>query len=192
MPLLISEQGTDTWLAARVGKITASVAAGCLGFDKHLSRAAAWRLIRGTPKSPNRHMNYGREWEPAARRDYETATGLLVTRTGFWLHPCIDWLGASPDGLVGDDGLVEIKCPGEVPAFVPPAHRIQMLIQLEVTGREWCDYFAWVRKQKPFLCRVHRCSGTVKLVRKLAAFREQYLLTGIQPPRKQRRKRGAA
>ncbi len=186
MPQVQSEQRTEAWLAARVGIITASVAAGCLGLHPYMSRAKAWRLILGTEKTEeNRFMRWGTEMEASARGQYEVETGVLVWPTGFWVHPEHPWLGASPDGLIGTDGLAECKCPQSLPEAVPLHHRIQMLVQLAVTGREWCDYYAWTLHGS-FLRRV-RPAGIGGLIRRLDEFRRAYLLTNTEPPRKRRK-----
>jgi hypothetical protein len=88
--------------------------------------------------------------EPVARAAYEAHTGTFITQTGFWLHSEIPFFGASPDGLVGDDGLIEIKCPktpnhlryrneGKVPA----KYKRQMICQILCTGRKWVDFVSF-------------------------------------------------
>jgi hypothetical protein len=96
--------------------------------------------------------------EPVARAAYEAHTGTFVTQTGFWLHPEIPFFGASPDGLVGDDGLIEIKCP-KTPNHlryrsegkVPTKYKRQMTCQILCTGRKWVDFVSFdnrVRESK--------------------------------------------
>ena len=87
------------------------------------------------------------EQEPFARAAYETKTGELVTEVGFIVHPEIDQAGASPDGLVSDEGMVEIKCPESKTMIetllsdkVPDKYFKQMQWQMACTGRNWCDY----------------------------------------------------
>ncbi len=183
MPLLEASQRTDAWHEARAGKITASLAAACLGLHPHSSRMAAWREItgRGGP-SDNAFMAWGRQNEAEARRCYEAETGLLVRETGFWVHPKLPWLGASPDGLVGQSGQLEVKCPTLLPGSVPIHHRIQVLVQLACTGRSWCDYFAWT-PEASFLRRIYP-AGTAGLLRRLEGFYRQFVLTDIEPPSK--------
>lgn len=189
MPETVSAQRTPEWYAARKGKITASLAAACLGLDPYKSRRKAWREIMGTepPERGNRAMEWGIRWEAAARLDYEIDTGNMVTCVGFFVHPLLPWLGASPDGLIGTDGLCEIKCPTNCPNRVPIHHRIQCLVQLAVTGREWCDYYAWGASGQRFLRRVHR-AGIPGLVLRLKAFYDSYVVTGTEPPRRRARK----
>jgi len=144
----------------------------------------------GTSKEgENKHMAWGKEFENDAVAAYECETGRFVEPTGFWVHPIHKWLGASPDGVVGHDGLVEVKCPGKLPEAVPINYRVQMIVQLAVTGRKWCDYYAWTH-DGTFLRRVYP-AGTEGLIRKLMAFYEEFVLTGVEPPRKKRgKKRG--
>lgn len=98
----------------------------------------------------NDAMQWGIEQEPIARARYEEVTGTLVQLCGFAIHGDINFFGASPDGLVGDDGLIEIKCPTSttymewvVSGVVPDQHKPQMLAQLAVTGRRYVDFFAF-------------------------------------------------
>jgi hypothetical protein len=156
-----------------------------------MSRQEAWRRILGIETvTPNKHMVRGTEGEEEARNEYEAVTGLLVQETGFWVHPEHPWLGASPDGLVGEDGLVEIKRPWTLPVRVPVRNRIQMYVQMLCTGRVWCDYFAFDGRDH-FLQRVYRPSPATSslqgLVRALKLFHEQYVVTNTEPPRKKRR-----
>lgn len=92
-------------------------------------------------------MQWGIDHEDEARMEYQVRTGEIVQLTGFVLHPDIPYLGASPDGLVGTDGLVEIKCPTTAvhlrrikAGVVPPEYVPQMLLQCLCTGRKWVDY----------------------------------------------------
>ncbi len=192
MPLLCEAQRTPEWHAARAGKLTASLAAACLRLDPYTSPQKAFRTIVGTePDHDNEFMTWGRQHEMDALLSYEAESGLFVAVTGFWVHPLHNWLGASPDGLVGTLGLVEVKCPQTLPTRVPVHHRIQALVQLAVTGRQWVDYFAWV-PQGTFLRRISRPTGHGPsldgLIKALRRFYETYVLTNTPPPRKTRKK----
>lgn len=188
MPLICSDQRSEAWHEARKDKITASVAAGCLGLCPYMSRQKAWRVILGIEKEEeNQYMRYGRELEESARGVYECETGRLVEPTGFWVAEAYPWLGASPDGLIGDDGLCEIKAPQKPTTKLSIAHRIQCLVQLAVTGRLWVDYFAW-HQDGWFLKRVHR-SGIEGLLRKLEVFHREFIVSGVEPPRKKPKRR---
>ena len=185
MPEIVVAQRCPEWYEARRGKITASLAAACLHLDPYKSAKAAWREIMGIDPGyrPNRAMQWGITYECQARLDYEAEQGVFVETTGFWVHPELPWLGASPDGLCGADGLAEIKCPLNARNRVPIHHRIQCLVQLAVTGRSWCDYYSWGVAGERFLRRVHR-AGIPGLLVRLEAFYRAYVLTGIEPPRK--------
>ena len=143
------EQRTDEWFKAREGKLTASRVAAALGLDPYLSRQKLWRQLTGMeePRPATQRMQDGITAEPYALADYEVTTGNLAFPVGFVPHPEIAWIGASPDGLVGDDGLVEIKCPDPLHwverKAVPPHHNAQIQTQLQCTGRAWCDYWVW-------------------------------------------------
>lgn len=150
-------QGSPEWLAARVGKFTASRIADLMARTKsgpaasraNLLAQLAVERITGQPEDgyKNPAMERGTDLEPFARAAYEARHGLLVEEVGFVAHPTISALGASPDGLVGDDGLVELKCPSamgkHLSALRSGAHateyRWQVQCQMAVTGRQWCD-----------------------------------------------------
>ena len=114
-------QQTPEWFAQRAGKVTASRVADVMakvksgeaaGRANYRAQLVAERLTGTAAESySNAAMQWGTDTEPYARMAYEAATGNLVLETGFVLHPEIGFSGASPDGLIGNDGLVEIKCP---------------------------------------------------------------------------------
>jgi len=98
----------------------------------------------------NAAMQWGTETEPMARQAYELKRGLFVNETGFVDHPTIEMSGASPDGLVGTDGLIEVKCPNSATHMetmltqkVPPKYIPQMMWQMACTGRNWCDFVSY-------------------------------------------------
>lgn len=184
MPEIIAEQRSQAWLDARAGKITASVAAAVLGLDPHRGPFSAWQEIMGHKRQPdNPAMAWGRRNEERARQEYEAVSGNLASTTGFWVHPEYPWLGASPDGLIGADGLVEIKCPGKLPDEVPPANLIQMQVQMMVTGRRWCDYFAWTDNGH-WLHRVEPADASLAILDMLQAWHRTYVLGNTPPPRR--------
>ena len=154
------EQRTEEWFAQRLGKVTASRVADVIAKTKTGPSASrenyATQLVleRLTNKQAefysNAAMQWGTDTEPMARQAYEVKRGVFVNETGFIDHPTIEMSGASPDGLVGKNGLVEIKCPeskthmeyllsGKAPAKYIP----QMMWQMACTGREWCDFVSF-------------------------------------------------
>lgn len=154
-------QGTEEWHMARLGKVTASsisdvMAEGRSGKPSatranYEARLVAERLS-GRPAETFRSaaMDHGVETEAQARACYTMATGRNVEEVGFVPHPTISDAGASPDGLVGDDGLVEIKCPNTATHIasllserIPDAYAKQMQFQMACTGRAWCDFVSF-------------------------------------------------
>lgn len=154
-------QGTDEWLALRAGKFTGSRFADLMATTRSGPAASRANLIvqvalerlTGAPEVTycNDAMRRGTELEPLARGAYEAHTGELVEQVAFVLHPELDFVGVSPDGLLGEDGLVEIKCPASqarhMAALRNGAHaqdyRWQVQGQLWVTGRAWCDVVSY-------------------------------------------------
>jgi hypothetical protein len=154
------EQRTEEWFTARLGKVTASRVADVVaktksGYstsrDNYMAELICERLT-GTKGEfyQNAAMVWGTEQEPHARAAYEAAKGVLVNEVGFVPHALIDNAGASPDGLVGDDGLVEIKCPNTathldflLTSRIPEKYVTQMMWQMACTERKWCDYVSY-------------------------------------------------
>ena len=148
------QQGTDEWFAARLGKVTASRAADVMTKKGSAARAnlsAQLVLERLTNTKGESYSSAAMQWgvdqEPFARAAYEAHSGVWVDTVGFVQHPTIERAGASPDGLVGHDGLVEIKCPNTstmidtlLTGKVPSNYVTQMQMQMACTGRAWCDY----------------------------------------------------
>jgi putative phage-type endonuclease len=155
------EQGTSAWLKERLGCLTASRMSDAMAFLKGGKEAEARKkykieLIaeRMTDSMVGRYVNPAMEWgleqEPYAKARYEEVTGDFITPCGFALHSEIPCFGASPDGLIGDYGLVEVKCPTSetyagwiIGGVVPEQHKPQMTAQLAVTGRRFVDFFAF-------------------------------------------------
>lgn len=149
------EQNTEAWLQLRIGKVTASnagcfMANGDAAFGEPAKKYALQiALERATGRKAefsfsNDHTDRGHEQEPIARMHYEDAEFVTVTNGGFF--DCGDH-GDSPDGLIGADGVLEIKC---VTAAVhystlkrgsfDPAYRWQLVSHLDCTGRDWVDF----------------------------------------------------
>lgn len=151
------EQGSIEWLALRAGKFTGSRFADLMATTRSgpsASRAnlivtLALEILTGEPEQTyqNDAMRRGTELEPFARGAYEAHTGELVEQVAFVEHQTMPYVGVSPDGLLGSDGLIEIKCPASqakhLAALRDGSHateyRWQIQGQLWVTGRQWCD-----------------------------------------------------
>lgn len=153
-------QGTQDWLKDRAGHATASRFKDVLAKIKNGEAAtrAKYRIqlvterLTGLPVEgyKNAAMAWGTEREPEARMAYEEMTGEIVAEVGFMAHPLVKWCGASPDGLVGTSGMVEIKCPFESTVHVltltdgmPAEHIPQVQGNLWVNGRQWCDFISY-------------------------------------------------
>ena len=149
------EQRTDEWFAARLGKVTASkvsdVMSKGMGRETYMTYLIAEVLTTERASSfTNTAMEWGTATEPYARQAYEALNNLWVEEIGFAQHPTIERAGASPDGLVGDDGLIEIKCPNTathldtlIDKTVPKKYINQMQCQMACTGRKWCDFVSF-------------------------------------------------
>lgn len=151
------EQGSADWHAMRLGKVTASRVADVIARTKtgwgasrgnYMAQLVAERLTGAVADSySNAAMQWGTETEPQARLAYEFRTDASVDQIAFIAHPSIPMSGASPDGLIGADGLVEIKCPNTATHIetlrngkVPGKYLTQMQWQMACTGRQWCDF----------------------------------------------------
>ena len=154
------EQGTPEWFAARLGNVTASRVADVIaktksGYsasrDNYMAQLICERMTNTVAESySNAAMQWGTETEPLARAAYESYADVLVDQVGYVPHPVINRAGASPDGLVGADGLLEIKCPNTATHIetllsekVPSKYITQMQWQMACTGRRWCDFVSF-------------------------------------------------
>lgn len=153
-------QGSAEWHAIRCGKVTASRVADVVAKTKtgwgasrtnYMAELIAERLTsEPAERFTNAAMQWGTDQEPNARAAYEFFRDASVVEVGFIEHPVIGQAGASPDGLVGDGGLVEIKCPNTATHLdtllsqtVPAKYVSQMLWQMACTGRKWCDFVSY-------------------------------------------------
>lgn len=149
------EQRSDEWFAARLGKVTASKVSDVMskgaGRETYMIQLIAEFLTNSRGASfTNTAMEWGTTTEPYARQAYEALNNVWVEEMGFAPHPTIERAGASPDGLVGDDGLIEIKCPNTathldtlIDKTVPKKYINQMQFQMACTGRKWCDFVSF-------------------------------------------------
>lgn len=162
------KQRTEEWYQARLGCLGASSIADMLATTKSgesasranlRARLVAERLTGRTQETyTNAAIQHGIDTEDEARAMYEVASGVMVEETGWHPHPRIAWSGASPDGLVGDDGLLELKCPNTATHIdallskrVPAKYLPQMQWQMAVTGRKWVDFVSYDPRMPPDL-----------------------------------------
>lgn len=156
------EQNTIEWRDARAGKITASRFCDVLAFGKRDGKPLKARqdyigdivaeILTGEPREQvkAKPLDWGHDVEAAARAAYEAETGQMVTSVAFMTHPLLDYIGCSPDGLVGSDGLMQIKCPMNPAVHIetlrdgmPEEHIAQVQGELFVTGRDWSDFVSY-------------------------------------------------
>jgi len=162
------DQNTEEWFALKLGKFSASwfkdlfAAKNTATYQKAIYKIVYERLTNEVPESFSNHWTErGHEFEPLAAEEYERQTFNEVSDGGFF--ELNEWVGCSPDRLVGSDGLVEIKCPAYntminylLSQKVPSIYMKQIQGQLYVTGRKWCDFLAYHPKLKPLIIRVER------------------------------------
>jgi putative phage-type endonuclease len=181
-----AEQGTQEWLDARAGKVTASRINEVLAKIK-VGEAVSRRdyrcqivaeILTGRPQEGgyiNDEMRWGTEQEPYARSAYEVSRGGMIKTVGFVLHPTIERAGASPDGVVADDGLVEIKCPKTathldylLTGSVPMKYAPQMAWQMACAERKWCDFVSYdprlPEEHQLFVVRYHRDETVIAMM----------------------------
>jgi putative phage-type endonuclease len=181
------KQGTSEWHQLRLGKVTASRVADIMAKTKtgasasrgnYLIELAIQRVTQQIEESyTNSAMQWGTETEPLARMAYELAKETFVEQVPFVDHPTIEWFGCSPDGLVENNGLVEIKCPNSsthwsyLKSGEPPnKYFIQMQAQISCTQREWNDFISFdprmPHRSQLFVKRVYRDDEFIKTMEK--------------------------
>jgi putative phage-type endonuclease len=179
------DQGSEEWFTIRIGKVTASRVADVIaktktGYsasrDNYMAQLVCERLTGQKGESfTNAAMQHGTDTEPLARAAYEALKDVLVDEVGFVPHPTIKMAGASPDGMVGDDGLLEIKCPNTATHIetllsqsVPGKYNTQMQFQMACTGRQYCDFVSFdnrlPEKLQLFVMRVPRDEVFIRLI----------------------------
>jgi putative phage-type endonuclease len=153
-------QGSPEWKAARLGRVTASRVADAVAKTKtgwgasranYMAELIAERLTGEAAEGfTSAAMQWGTEHEAEALAAYSFRHDADVVSVGFVPHPSIAMSGASPDGLIGDDGLVEVKCPNTsthidtlLEAGIPSKYVLQMQWQMACTGRAWCDFLSF-------------------------------------------------
>lgn len=171
------EQRSTEWFSARLGCVTASRTSDVMAKTKsgysasranYMAQLIVERLTGQVSDSfTSAAMQWGADTEPQARIAYELMTDNDVEEVGFIAHPTIKFFGASPDGLVGSDGLIEIKCPNTATHIdtllaekVPNKYITQMHVQMICTERQWCDFVSFDPRMTGgmsfWMQRVHR------------------------------------
>jgi len=156
----VMEQKSPEWFHARCGNVGASRIADVMARTKsgpsasrknYLAELLTERLTGDNQSHfESEAMRWGTDNEPLARAEYEARTGRIVAECGFIMHPSIPRSGASPDGLVGIDGVLEIKCPNTsthldtlLNGTIDTKYKYQMAWQLECTARDWADFVSY-------------------------------------------------
>lgn len=171
------EQRSDAWRQLRLGRVTASRIGDILaktksGYSASRANLMAELICERLTGKPNEGfvsapMQHGIDTEPEARSAYEFYKGLTVKQIGFALHPRIEQAGCSPDGLINDDGLIEIKCPQGAAHLetllaqkIPEKYIAQMQMQMACTERQWVDFVSYCpsfpEELRLYVCRLFR------------------------------------
>jgi putative phage-type endonuclease len=173
----------EAWLASRAGKFTASRMGDLTaktktgwgaGRKNYIAQLVAERLTgQSTPSFSSAAMQHGIDTEAEARCAYEFHADVDVVEVGFIDHPELEMAGASPDGLVGDDGMIEIKCPNTATHIdtlqsgkPDKKYFLQMQWQMECAGRKWCDFVSYDNRMpeslRLFITRIERDEEAIK------------------------------
>lgn len=186
------EQGSPEWHAMRCGKITASKLSDMLAKTKtgwgagranYLADLVAERMTGVVAESyTSAAMEWGKEKEAEALSAYQFYRNANVALVDFVVHPSISMSGASPDGRVGNDGLVEFKCPNTSTHIqylrgrtVPAKYELQMIWQMACDGRTWCDFASFDPRMpedmRLFVRRLERDDARIREIeREVVAF----------------------
>ena len=181
MRICVFEQGTDGWLRDRLGcpsgsnfaKLITATGKPSTSAEGYINQLIAERLMNNMASEVKvtEWMQRGTELEPMAREFYEFASGNDVEQVGFCKAD--DWeYGVSPDGLVGSDGLLEIKCPAPSTHVgylrsnsLPTTYKQQVMGQLLVTERQYCDFMSYHPDMPAMIVRVERDDPYIDLLR---------------------------
>lgn len=157
----VAKQGDAAWLQQRLGKLTGSRMAVAMSFLKNGQESAERRKLkfdlvaeRLTDCLTSRYVTEAMAWGLATEAEAKEAAtqliGIKIKPCGYFDHPEIDNLGATPDGLLDDDGVLEIKCPTTTTHLswllanqVPPEYKSQMICQLICTGRRYAQFMSY-------------------------------------------------
>ena len=176
MKIFNVKQGSDEWFNLKLGKFSASNAQTIQSAGKGLEtlvfqKAAEILSGKHDESYSNLDIKRGNEFEDIARSSYEMETGKEVKQVGFC--QLNEFVGASPDGLVGGNGLIEIKSPRDynflkikVNHKPETAHFWQMHMQMYVTRRKWCDYVVFHENFSDLvILRVERDEGAIEKIK---------------------------
>lgn len=173
------EQNSPEWYEIRRGKFTCSTLSDLFmdkktkGYNEAINKVVFERLTGEMPESyVNDYMRRGSELEPLAREKYELETFNSVRQVGFIEYS--EWFGYSPDGLIEDNGLIEIKCPKfstlidfALNKKIPKEYEYQMQGGLFVSEREWCDFVMFHPKMQILITKVYRNEETIKSIQEV-------------------------
>ena len=177
----MNEQRSEGWFQERLGCVTGSVISEMMAKPtrgkaeatsrRNLKARLVVELLKGKPVEGWSYrswdMQRGEQLEPEARMAYELKTGEETASVGFILHATIPRFGATPDALIGSDGILEIKCPKAaihmdyiLAGVLPSEYRPQVMAELACSGKAWCDFVSYHPEMPPhlqlFICRVQR------------------------------------
>ena len=182
------EQRSDEWFKQRVGKITGSRVGAILGLNPWSKPSDVMRsMVREYHGAENEFKGsvateYGTKFEQFAQDDFEIEHGLDVVETGFHVKNGADWLGASPDGLIGDDAVLEIKCPygvRETGVFKPVCDQLhyhaQVQIEMYCTNRQRAYFYQWSQNNSELEMIAYNQHWIDENLPKLKAFYDKYL-----------------
>jgi len=189
------QQGTVEWHEVRRGKFTASefgdlfMGKSTKGYNNLINRVVFERMTGEIAESfSNGWTERGKALEPEAREAYEMQTFNKVHQIGFM--ELDEWIGCSTDGLIGENGIVSIKCPKystlidyHLSGKIPPEYAWQMQGELWISERAWCDFYVWHPKMKPLLKRMEWdeksiIALTLELGQAISAAKERMLKVG--------------
>ena len=174
-------QGTDEWMSLRAGHATASrfndIMAGKGAREAYLYELVAERLAGPMRDAGGLAKEWGTDAEAIARNEYAIRTGNFVRQVGFAIHDRIRWIGGSADGIVGDDGLIEIKSPFNsgvhartLASGMPDSHYWQCIGNMWIYDRQWIDFCsfdpAYPSPHNLYIQRIKRSESSIKNLEK--------------------------
>lgn len=148
------KQGSKEWLDIRKGRITASIAGALLGYDPNITKAQAMKIVTGDyQQKENIALDHGRRFEKEALEDFKIQYGMEVKECGVFTED--EWLAGSPDGLIGEFSILEIKCPfsdKELTSIkTKPHYYVQCQINMHLTGRTLTYFYQWLPNGKTMM-----------------------------------------